>query len=341
VLGRCAALDTVGFKANRIAEVPDDALPPALRWLILTDNRIAALPQSLGRCTRLRKLMLAGNRLAALPSTMGGLHDLELIRLAANRFESAEAALPRALLELPRLAWIAYAGNPFNAAQEAHPEGADPVVQVDWTTLAMGALLGEGASGHIHAATWTPSPHARPMEVAVKKFKGAVTSDGLPASEMAACIAAGTHPFLVRIEGRLAGHPAHAQGLVMQRIPPGFRNLAGPPSMASCTRDVYADDSRFTADEARSIAHGVASALAHLHARGLVHGDLYAHNILVDARCTPLLGDFGAASFVPTNDAWRAETLHAIDRRALAVLVEELAARCDDPSALESLRPTP
>ena len=62
VLGRCAALDIVGFKANRIERVPPQALPPSLRWLILTDNRIASMPDSLGHCTRMQKLMLAGNR---------------------------------------------------------------------------------------------------------------------------------------------------------------------------------------------------------------------------------------------------------------------------------------
>ena len=32
-----------------------------------------------------------------------------------------------------------------------------------------------------------------------------------------------------------------------------------------------------------AIAHGVAAAAAQLHQRGIVHGDLYAHNILHDA----------------------------------------------------------
>jgi hypothetical protein len=41
VLGACASLTMIGFKANRIGAVPAAALPPALRWLVLTDNRIA------------------------------------------------------------------------------------------------------------------------------------------------------------------------------------------------------------------------------------------------------------------------------------------------------------
>ena len=49
VLGRCTALQLAGFKACRIDTVPADALPPTLRWLILTDNAVDRLPIELGR----------------------------------------------------------------------------------------------------------------------------------------------------------------------------------------------------------------------------------------------------------------------------------------------------
>lgn len=334
-LGECGSLDIVGFKANLIERVPAASLPGSLRWLILTDNRIDALPDTLSRCTRLQKLMLAGNRLAALPPGIGKLQRLELLRLAANRFETLEAALPDALLALPRLSWLAFAGNPFNQADEAAAARDRPIADIAWPRLRLGELLGEGASGRIHAATLDEPGRA----VAVKLFKGAVTSDGLPRSEMAASIAAGTHGHLVGVEGRVVGHPQGTDALVLPRIPSGHRNLAGPPSLSSCTRDVYAEGLRFTVDEARAIARGMGDALAHLHAHGVLHGDFYAHNILVDARCHALLGDFGAASFVPRRDAARAEALRRIDRRALGVLVDELAQRCGAPAALDDLRP--
>ena len=337
MLGRCAALDIVGFKACRIEQVPGQALPPALRWLILTDNRIADLPASLGDCARLQKLMLAGNRLRRLPTRIADCQRLELVRLAANQFERAEHALPDGLLALPRLAWLAHAGNPFSQAREHAAEQAGAATLIAWSQLTLQNLLGEGASGVIHAASWQPAGGpAQP--VAVKLFKGAMTSDGLPHCEMAASIAAGTHPNIVAVEGRLAGHPDAAQGLVLRRIPPGFRNLAGPPSLVSCTRDVYADEARFTATQALAIAGAMAKALAHLHRRGLAHGDLYGHNILIDDEGGSLLGDFGAASFLPVDDSQRAHALQRIDRRALGWLIDELAQRCDDPTALTALR---
>ena len=87
VIGACPQLSMVGFKANAIETVADEALPSTLRWLILTDNRIEALPSSLGRCTRLQKLMLSGNRLRTLPASIGHCENLEMIRLAANEIE--------------------------------------------------------------------------------------------------------------------------------------------------------------------------------------------------------------------------------------------------------------
>lgn len=332
VLGRCPQLEMVGFKANRIRTVPGDALPARLRWLILTDNAIESLPPALGQRPRLQKLMLAGNRLSALPDTMAsGCTSLELLRIAANRF----TALPGWLGTLPRLAWLAHGGNPPSAAQEAQALASQALPEIDWSRLVPGAVLGEGASGVIQQAALR-QPDGTRQPVAVKLFKGAMTSDGSPSSEMAAGIAAGMHRGLIGAEGRIVGHPEGAQGLVMPLIDPAFRVLAGPPSLDSCTRDVYAPDTRFTPDAALALAAGMASAAAHLHAQGLMHGDLYAHNILHDGAGGALLGDFGAASFHP---APMAAALERIEVRAFGCLLDELLARCDgaDP-ALRALQ---
>ena len=334
VLGRLPALDTLGFKANRLAEVAPDALAPSLRWLILTDNRIASLPDTLSDCSGLQKLMLAGNRLSRLPLGLHRLQRLELVRLSANAFEQAEAALPEALLGLPRLAWLAHAGNPFCAGLEQRAQRA-PGRDIPWAELQVAELLGEGASGLIHAARWQP-PDGEPLEVAVKLFKGAVTSDGLPHSEMAATCLAGRHEALVGVLGVLAGHPSGTPGLVMPRLGPGWLPLAGPPSMASCTRDIYRPGLHLPATRAAAIVRAATAALGHLHACGITHGDLYAHNLLVDGHGGALLSDFGAASFLPEGDGARADALRAIDRRALQVLIDEVAARCDAPQTVQA-----
>ena len=329
VLGKCPQLSMVGFKANRICEVPAAALGKSLRWLILTDNQISELPAEIGQCTLLQKLMLAGNRLQALPEEMAACTRLELLRIAANRF----SALPGWLFTLPRLSWLAYAGNPYCESSEAGAQAQNPIAAIHWQQLELRHKLGEGASGVIHQASWQPQ-RGQKTEVAVKIFKGSLTSDGLPHSEKAACISAGSHPNLIAVHGKICDHPADSKGLIMSLIAPAFRNLAAPPSLASCTRDIYADDTRFTPGAALRIAHGIASAAQHLHGKGIMHGDLYAHNILHNGEGDCLLGDFGAASFFPPQERSRALALQRLEVRAFGCLLEELLERCEPASEL-------
>jgi hypothetical protein len=323
VLGQCPQLSMVGFKANKIREVPAAAFGKSLRWLILTDNQISELPAAIGQCTQLQKLMLAGNQLQALPQELAGCTQLELLRIAANRF----TALPDWLFSLPRLSWLAYAGNPYCAADENGALALNPVKIIHWHHLDLQHKLGEGASGVIHQAEWQHT-HLKKKDVAVKLFKGALTSDGLPRSEKAACISAGVHPNLIAVHGKIIDHPEARKGLIMSLIAPSFRNLAGPPSLDSCTRDIYDADTGFTLDTVLRIAHGIASAARHLHARGIMHGDLYAHNILHNGAGECLLGDFGAASFIPQQDQTHALALQRIEVRAFGCLLEELLERC-------------
>ncbi|RYX89443.1 MAG: protein kinase [Comamonadaceae bacterium] len=317
VLGQCPALEMVGFKTNQIRDVPPQALPPPLRWLILTDNEVETLPAAIGRCEGLQKLMLAGNRLSHLPAELANCRQLELLRISANRFD----ALPDWLTTLPRLAWLACAGNPM---ERVTAEAA--LHTVNWNDLTIGQLLGEGASGRIYQAQWRGNGDTTP--VAVKLFKGEVTSDGWPRSEMTASLTAGAHGNLIPVAGPLAGHPQGVAGLVMHFIPQAYTTLAGPPSLASCTRDVYAAGTSFTAGKVLRIANSVAAAGAHLHASGLVHGDLYAHNLQCNADGHCLLGDMGAASFLP-HDATLSNALQRLETRAFGCLLEELLAHAD------------
>lgn len=330
VLGACPQLSMIGFRANRIAEVPAAALPPNLRWLVLTDNRIEELPAAIGRCKSLQKLMLAGNRLQHLPAALAECRNLELLRIAANRLE----ALPDWLLTLPRLAWLAYSGNPFSDRSEAAVLARHPIGEIDWATLSLAEKLGEGASGEIFRASGGAG------EVAVKLFKGALTSDGLPHSEMDACIAAGTHPNLIPVLGKVAGHPQAADGLVMALIATDYLNLAGPPSLDSCTRDVYPAGAGLPLPTVLGIARGIASAARHLYRQGILHGDLYAHNILYHAAGDCLLGDFGAASFFEPEATVRAQALQRIEVRAFACLLDELLDLCPagEPETVSALR---
>lgn len=322
-LGQCAQLSMVGFKANRITSVPGTSLPPLLRWLILTDNSIEHIPEELGQRPLLQKLMLAGNRLQQLPTSLVNCKRLELIRLAANQLHE----VPDWLLTLPGLSWLAYAGNPLHEDASAQLT-ADNTPDIHWSQLELEQKLGEGASGIISRALWS-APGQASRSVAVKLYKGSITSDGSPLNEMNACIAAGQHPNLIKVLGRVAGHPDNTAGLVMELIDPSFANLATLPSFDTCSRDVYQTHTRFNADCALRIARGVASAAGHLHAQGICHGDLYGHNIMFNAQGDCLLGDFGAACFHAIDDSPHTRALQRIEVRAFGILLGELLERID------------
>jgi serine/threonine protein kinase len=91
---------------------------------------------------------------------------------------------------------------------------------------------------------------------------------------------------------------------------------------------VYAPDATFTLRAALRIAQGIAAAAAHLHTRGIMHGDLYAHNILTNEAGASLLSDFGAACFFDPEDAETAHALQRLEVRAFGCLLEELSDRC-------------
>ncbi|KAL1891414.1 hypothetical protein Sste5346_007677 [Sporothrix stenoceras] len=442
-LAGCPKLEMVAFRKNGMEGFEGSegesfdgvAFPPQLRWLILTDNKLAHIPASIGNCARLEKCMLAGNQLTGLPDSMANCKNLTLLRLAANRL----TLLPPWLLTMPKLAFLSFAGNPCSSpakiSTDTRPSTTPSLPYVDWNQIEIHHVLGEGASGIISKGTIrssnsgnisgnssrgpsstlnsrgpsgfnTPSlsgtstpalsvsgasvfsnvsslsalsavsstsnsistPSSLSLSpstpVAVKIFRGALTSDGTPYDEMAACLAAGQHVNLVQVHGQIRWNddeaeaeaeaeaekeaekeaaPAFRGGLIMELIPPQYRVLGNPPSFDSCTRDSFDSDASAAGlpiPAALKILSGVASAAAHLHARGIAHGDLYAHNILVargdaakkeDKDAThAILSDFGAATLYGSaagSQEGEANTLAGLEKLevlAFAHLIEDV-----------------
>ncbi|OTB02751.1 hypothetical protein M426DRAFT_322352 [Hypoxylon sp. CI-4A] len=320
-LASCPELEMVAFRSNQMVEIPEDSLPPNLRWLILTDNQIRALPRSVGRCRRLQKCMLAGNQLRRLPDEMAACKKLGLLRLSANELEE----LPDWLFDLPELAFLSFAGNPCCSLpatpkdlRDTTPAAASFLSEISWADLQIHDHLGEGASGIISKGLWSEVDQAR--EVAIKLFKGDVTSDGTPTDEMEACIRAGSHANLIDPLGKITDHP-HKAGLVLQLIPTCYKTLGQPPSLQSCTRDQFSHEVQLTTRQGLKILRGVASAAEHLHDRGVAHGDLYAHNVLFNEDGHALLGDFGAASIYDDREHKKVERLEVL---AFAHLMEDI-----------------
>jgi len=324
VLVQCTELTMIGFKSNQISHFPENALPLKVQWLILTDNKIEKLPDSMGKLAKLQKCMLAGNRLQALPNSMAACKNLELLRISANQIEK----LPSWLFELPRLSWLACAGNPFVSKHLLEEEA---LKEIHWNDIMLHEELGKGASGVISRA----SLFEKEEFFAIKIFKGEVTSDGYPRDEMQACIRAGKHDNLTTLHGKLHEHPEEKEGLVLSLIPPTYNNLGNPPDFDTCTRDTYLENTSFVLSHIVRIAIEIASASAHLHSRKIMHGDLYSHNILIDEQGHSLLGDFGAATLYEHIDDIACESFERLEVRAFGCLLEDMLDRCK-PEALAS-----
>jgi len=322
VLGKLPHLEMVGFKSNQITQVAESSLPAQLRWLILTDNQIESLPNSLGERPRLQKLALAGNRLTKLPQTLAQAHNLELIRISANNLSEC----PEQLLNLPNLAWIAFAGNPFSKVKIDAENKAKSVPKVSSSSYTLENVLGQGASGVISKAHWNSKQSQFPNEIAVKIFKGEVTSDGYPEDELQACLQVENHPNLVQYLAQVK--QKNYLALIMNLIPETYKNLGLPPCFNSCTRDTFPQDFSLSISLISKIVQQMQDVFNHMHKSKVCHGDLYAHNTLFNSQGNIIFGDFGAATSYQMLTPAQQEKVKTIEYRALNNFIDDLLSVC-------------
>jgi hypothetical protein len=315
VLFNCKSLTMIGFRANKIIFIPENSLPIKLQWLILTNNCIKQLPKSIGNCLLLQKVGLAGNEIEILPIEMSNCKNIELLRLSANKIQE----IPNWLLKLPKLSWLAFAGNPCSE----NINSTYNLKVFNWNEITLTETLGQGASGIISKAILKLQDVT--THVAIKIFKGDITSDGLPIDEMNACIHADLHSNLVNVLGKLSNHPDNKLGLILELIPPTYKNLAYPPNYQTCTRDTFEPEILFEPETILTICNQIADASKHLHFKGILHGDLYGHNILIDKKDNIKFGDFGAATIY--NKLNYFNYLEKIEVRAFGCLMDDLLVR--------------
>jgi tRNA A-37 threonylcarbamoyl transferase component Bud32 len=313
----CKNLYMLGFKANKIKTFDNDILPLSISWLILTDNALTTLPNSMGKLTTLQKCGLSGNQLRELPQSMKNCRNLELIRLSANNLQE----IPSWLLSLPKLSWLAFSGNPCSLSARVD------MPNIFLKDIKMSELLGEGASGKIFKAYCKDLD----LTVALKLFKGAVTSDGYAIDEMNACLSAGEHPNLIKVLAKI--EEEGNLGLLMELIPSDYSNLGNPPTFNTCTRDTFDENCFFSIETILAIAKAIVSVSTHLHSLNIMHGDLYAHNILLHSDNSCFLGDLGAASFYDVKN----ENYEKIEVRAFGCLLDDLLSRVESGSSYEQL----
>lgn len=325
-IGQCANLTMVGFKSNTIRTIANNAFPANLRWLILTDNAIEVLPETIGNCDKLQKLMLAGNQIQQLPDTLAQCSNLQLLRISANNLTQ----FPSIVKRLPKLAWLAFSGNPFLQTIENNGQ----TQQVQLADIKIDKQLGQGASGTIYRGEWQkPQKTQLPSQFAVKIFKGNITSDGYPHDELAICLNISAHNNIVTTFAYAQDQQSTAA--LMELIPCSYRNLANPPSLSSCTRDTFSADFSLPIATIAQFVAQLTAVITHLHNLKICHGDLYAHNVLFEKQHI-LFGDFGAASYFGSLSEDEQTALINIEHRALGYFIDDLLSVCQ-PSDQDSL----
>ena len=254
--------------------------------------------------------MLSGNQLEYIPPEIRDCQRLELVRLASNQLQ--EPPIP--LLQIPTLAWVALSDNPFLA--DLCP-ATTALLVLDDSDIDHGdhQILGQGASGVTRKVFYQGRP------VAVKVYAGEMTSDGNPQHEKRLALVASSieSDSLIQVLGETT------DGSLVMELLERYQALAGPPSMESCSRDVYEVNQTLSLRQALIMVQGLLSALVHLHAKGICHGDLYGHNVLVpqDEEKPIKLSDFGAAFFYDTASEY-GRLVEQAEVRAFSILVDEV-----------------
>lgn len=327
-LASCPNLEEVAFPGNQMLEVPEQSLPPSLRCLNLTNNLIDHLPADIGRCSELRQCLLSGNVLRDLPDDLARCAKLQVLRLSLNDLRR----LPDRLFALPELAFLSFARNPCAFPVTNGVKAPLSVAQIDWADVEVGDILNRTDSSTTSQGLWKQSPHYA-EEVVVKILHGALTESGAPADEMTARLVAGPHESLSTVLGQIPDHPDDNKGfafpggfqggLVMHSVPSCYAPLARPPTITgSGPVDSVTEGMDLTAACAVSMLTGLAGAAAHIHGRGIAHGDLSAQSILASRRDEhALLEGFGAATVYGRGHT-QGPSIERVEVLAFAHLVE-------------------
>jgi serine/threonine protein kinase len=153
------------------------------------------------------------------------------------------------------------------------------VHQIDANELALGGTLGQGAFGVVVEAQW------RNTTVAVKQMHVVAGASAMSElrREVLRMAALPLHKNVVRLYGvsQLRGELA----VVLELCSGGALSAA-----------LYGDKARQWTERALvGVACDAAAGVAHLHRSGVVHRDIAARNVLLDAQMTAKVSDFGMA----------------------------------------------
>jgi hypothetical protein len=309
VVRQLPGLEIYAQRSSGLRHIAAADFPFSLAWLILTGNLITSLPDLAS--LPIRKLMVSHNRLASVGTLPSG---LEMLSIANNQLRS----LPESV-RTSRASWVVLSSNPL--LEEGVLRLSVPELTLDdYPRL---RTLATNQEKHVILS----SVSGRPVAI---KFFGAMDSSGLPQHEVQMCGMIGDgHRRIINTLGvqlNRARRPAVALEYLDAQA--GWAPMGDRPTFDSVTRGTFGPQhSRFSPAEILHVGMLIGEALAELHSLGVVHGDVYAHNVMARAqrslttRAEIKLGDFGTAMRItpalgPRMRAW--------DMRAFALLLDDL-----------------
>jgi len=231
------------------------------------------------------------------------------MRLAGNNLSE----LPESIKDMSSLSWFTISANPISDTQKIYKIRELPNINLDELPTTR-EHLGSGASGDVSKITWQNTL------VAIKLFKAEVSPDGRCIDEEAVTCSL-CSDYTTSVIAKIISKGV-TKGLMMKLV--NGIPLAGRPDFSSYLRSKYDPNLKLSCTTALNIAISIASAMDYLHNNGICHGDLYAHNILVNLETgNSILCDYGASFFYSRQE--RGTTLELLEIRSFGILLDELA----------------
>jgi Leucine-rich repeat (LRR) protein len=95
-------LEKLILSDNQIAVIPETiGQLSCLKWLSLFNNQITSIPKEIGQLSSLKQLYLSYNQITSLPEALGQLSNLEKLYLYGTQITVTE--IPQVIRQLPKL----------------------------------------------------------------------------------------------------------------------------------------------------------------------------------------------------------------------------------------------